>query len=619
MAASMQFGYFSMFSSPVSAAWHASMSQEGSDAGLCVALGEPERVFSTDCPSEVPGLLFAAHEHAKSGFYLVGGLSYEAASALNPHLRTRNAGEFPLLHFQAYAPEQIKQITLADLALVVCPGGAFQPWTDELPLGAFLNTFAAVRQAIEDGEFYQINLTTRLRSQGCLLDCWALFQRLYAAQPAGQSLFLRAPAFDVLSLSPELFFKWDGSLLETAPMKGTRRPDEAGFDLLSDSDKDRAENVMIVDLLRNDMAKVCAPRSVQVRSLFDVMHLPTVEQMTSSIVGRTLPSLSLPDLFTALFPCGSVTGAPKAQSMMRIAQWELSPRNFYCGALGVMAPTGRVHFNVPIRTVLRTPSQALEYGVGSGITWYSTAGDEKKEWWQKTEFLRQSTADFDLIETLRLEHGQFVALDLHLERMARSANELSYLWDEQAVLATLRVHAADHSSGVHRVRLQLGAQGELAIQTEVFEFTAAPVSLRLADRDIAQAGEHRPTFWLNKTTHRHHYDFFFQQARGCFDVLLYAPGQWLTESCRCNVVLSIDGGLYTPTLNSDGGVNFLPGVLRSVLLRENTIRQAALNVRDLRRADQVWLINSLRGWVPVAEILDEQDQVVFSMNQNNKG
>lgn len=618
MASSWQFGCFFMFSSPVSAAWHATMSQGGSDASLMVAFGEPAHVFSTSEPAKVPNLLLAAHEQAKSGFYVVGGLSYEAASALNPHLQTHAASGFPLLHFQAYEPRQVRRLGLDDLE-PLAPSDSFKPWLDEQPLADYLATFDALMQAIEEGEFYQVNLTTRLRSADCELDSWAMFQTLFRAQPAAQSLFLRGAGFDVLSLSPELFFKWDGTVLETAPMKGTRKPDAGGFDMLSDSDKDRAENVMIVDLLRNDMAKVCLPRSVQVRSLFDVMHLPTVDQMTSSIVGKTPPTLSLLDVFKALFPCGSVTGAPKAQSMMRIAQWEKSPRNVYCGALGVLAPSGDVHFNVPIRTVLRTHHQAFEYGVGSGITWYSTALEEKKEWWQKTEFLRKATADFDLIETMRLEEGQFLALDQHLARMAGSAELFSYLWSEGAVRSALETHAATHRDGVHRVRVQLSALGALQIQSEHFDGQTEPVRVRLADRDIVQSGEHAPTFWLNKTTCRQHYDFFQRQAHGCFDVLLFAPGELLTESCRCNVVVSLDGCLYTPTLAPDRGVNFLPGVLRGKLLRENTIRQAALNVQDLRRADQVWLINSLRGWVPVAEILDAQDQVVFSMTQNNKG
>ena len=268
------------------------------------------------------------------------------------------------------------------------------------PMPNTLNRSRRVRKAIEAGEFYQINLTTRLNAKSGHVDAWQLFQHLYLTQPAPQSVFLRGTAFNVISLSPELFFHWDGQSLTTAPMKGTRQPHAGSFDVLSDSEKDRAENVMIVDLLRNDMAKVCQPRSVQVRSLFDVMHLPTVDQMTSSIAGRTLPGTGLKDVFAALFPCGSVTGAPKSQAMLRIAQWEKSPRQFYCGALGVLSPGGVAHFNVPIRTVIEHKSM-LEYGVGSGITWYSTVGDEKKEWWQKTVFLRESTADFRVLETLR--------------------------------------------------------------------------------------------------------------------------------------------------------------------------------------------------------------------------
>ncbi|MFN7505093.1 MAG: chorismate-binding protein, partial [Limnobacter sp.] len=403
--------------------------------------------------------------------------------------------------------------------------------------------------------------------------------------------------------------------LTTRPMKGTaargldEATDAAAAEHLRTSIKARAENLMIVDLLRNDMAKVCQPKSVQVRSLFDVMHLPTVDQMTSSICGRTLPGTTLVDVFAALFPCGSVTGAPKSQAMRRIAQWEQAPRKLYCGALGVLGPAGQVQFNVPIRTVIEQDDE-LEYGVGSGITWYSTAHDEKKEWWQKTAFLRQATCDFQVLETLRLNNGTWLHLEEHLDRMASSANHFSFLFDTQRVRQQLSHVANNKPQGIFRVRCLLDACGELQVELHPFELNERAVLLRLAD--LAMQGE--PEFILHKTTYRPEYEYFQQQANGAFDVLLFNSQGLITETCRCNVVLKIDGEWLTPQICETAGTYLLPGVLRALLLRENTIRQTTLNVQDLQRAQAVCLINSLRGWVPVEKVVDAHDRVLFSAN-----
>lgn len=598
-----------MHSPLVSAAWHAKMTHAEVADGLCVAHGEPVQVLSTFDSSEVKAMIARAHHLSKQGLYVVGGLSYEAAPVFDSALRVCASNHFPLLEFHAFEPKQVSVLSQSQLQRLPLESH-FMPWVDQQTSQQYEEIYQQVRQAIETGEFYQINLTTRLKASNPRLDAWALFQHLYLSQPAPQSLFLRGSVFNAISLSPELFFRWDGKELQTAPMKGTRRPVFGSVDMLSDSEKDRAENVMIVDLLRNDMAKVCRPKSVQVRSLFDVMHLPTVDQMTSSIFGLTLPDIGLADLFAALFPCGSVTGAPKSQAMLRIAQWEQTPRKFYCGALGVLSPGGQVQFNVPIRTVIEQADE-LEYGVGSGITWYSTAHDEKKEWWQKTTFLREATCDFDVLETVRLEHGKWLHLDDHLNRMAKSARQFSYGFDEQRVRLHLRAVAHTNPNGVFRVRCLLDACGELKVELHEIKLDEGPVLLRLAD----SAMQGKPEFVLHKTTYRPEYESFQRQAKGAFDVLLFNAQGLLTESCRCNVVLKIDGEWLTPQICECSGTYLLPGVLRARLLRENTIRQTSLNVQDLQRTQEVWLINSLRGWVPVAKVVDAHDRVLFSANQ----
>lgn len=597
-------------SSPlVAAAWHARMTHADGPEGLCVATGAAVKILLAHELNDVSHTIEQAHALAKQGLYVVGGLSYEAAPAFDPSLKVQANPEFPLLEFHAFDVAQVSVWPLEKL-LGLMPGVLLSPWQDPQNYSEYDAVFERVRLAIEAGEFYQINLTTRLKSRNTHLDAWAFFQHLYLVQPAPQSVFLRGSVFNAISLSPELFFHWDGVELQTAPMKGTRRPEVGGFGVLSDSEKDRAENVMIVDLLRNDMAKVCVPRSVQVRSLFDVMHLPTVEQMTSSISGKTRLGTSLADVFAALFPCGSVTGAPKSQAMLRIAEWEQAPRNLYCGALGVISPGGVAHFNVPIRTVIEQGT-TLEYGVGSGVTWYSSMADEKKEWWQKTTFLRESTRDFQLLETLRLERGHWRFLDDHLKRMAASANHFSFVFNESEARQTLSELATLHAEGTFRARCLLQPSGELQVELHDFELNNSAVQVRLAN--TAMKGE--PDFILHKTTHRPEYDLFQQQAEDVFDVLLYDAYGNITETCRCNVLVKIDGELLTPKICSATATYLLPGVLRDQLLRENTIRETTLTLQDLQRAERVWLINSLRGWISVSRVFDSEGKALFTDNQ----
>ncbi|HEX4916720.1 MAG TPA: chorismate-binding protein [Limnobacter sp.] len=598
--------------SNITAAWHASMAgSPTNEPALRIAQGEPVQRLCANTLGEVGEVVLQAARLAMQGHWVVGGLQYEAAPGLDPGLCIKAPKhKDPLVVFSAYNSGQVVQCTLAEL---LSPQNSpnIEPWVDDLPLEAYQDHFRSIQKAIEAGEFYQINFTTRLRSTASSIDPWRLFLHFFKAQPAEQSVYLQMPKGSVLSWSPELFFSWMGGTLRTSPMKGTRPlQEEFSGAALSDSAKDRAENVMIVDLLRNDMAKICKPNSVQVQSLFDVMRLSTVEQMTSTIVGQTRPNITLLDVFAALFPCGSVTGAPKSQAMKRIAQWEQTPRRFYCGALGVLSPGGGAHFNVPIRTVVVDSwpdGHALEYGVGSGITWYSDVQAEKREWWQKTAFLRQASVDFQVLETVLLRDGHWERHGLHLARMARSAQVFSYVWDESEVSSMLRGVALGNPVGEFRGRWLLHADGRFEVTLHDKPAALGPVRLQLAPHPMVADSR----FVLNKTTHRPHYDSLLPTNPEIFDSLLLSPQGWLTETCRCNLVIKRDGVLLTPALNENEGVVLLPGVMRTLLLRENTLHEAQLTVQDLRQAQAVWLINSLRGWVPVAQVADSQGAVVF--------
>ncbi|HEX4880628.1 MAG TPA: chorismate-binding protein [Limnobacter sp.] len=599
--------------SNITAAWHASMAGEGpSQSILHVARGKPVCSVSTRDLADVPSVLSSVSDLAAAGHWVVGGLAYEAAPALDSSLQVHApSAQLPLAVFAAYTPDQVHRVSVDQLAAQALDS-VFQPWLDTQPLSLYRQSFEAIQQAIEAGEFYQINFTTRLQAACPPVNPWFLFLHFFKAQPAARSVYLHTDECSLLSWSPELFFSWSGQMLCTSPMKGTRPlPQGASVAALSDSAKDRAENVMIVDLLRNDMAKICEPKTVQVQSLFDVMQLSTVEQMTSTIVGKTRPGTRLLDVFAALFPCGSVTGAPKSQAMKRIADWEQAARGFYCGALGVLNPNGEAHFNVPIRTAVLLPRHdagaVMEYGVGSGITWYSDLWAEKREWWQKTMFLRQASVDFQVLETVLLRQGAWQREELHLARMARSADVFSYVWDEHAVRHALLHVAAGHPIGSHRARWLLHADGRFEVVLQEMPPPLGRVCVQLADKPMVAD----PQFVMNKTTHRPHYDAMLPTAHGVFDTLLWDASGALTEACRCNVVIQRDGRLLTPALKQNEGAVLLPGVMREVLLMENTIEEARIEVQDLRLAQAVWLINSLRGWVPVAQVRNSQGAVVF--------
>lgn len=594
-----------MPSRPVVAAWADQYNLQG-ELSLKVFSGEPLWVGCARELREVSACLEEAHRRARAGECVIGYVAYEAAPAFDPALPVKQpaAGQ-PLAVWVAMDPAQIylESVAPADGPTLSVP------WVDQGDTRWFENSFGQIRGWIEQGEFYQINLTTRLKSDLERVDstnAWKLFLTLYALQPTRFASYLDLDGSQCISLSPEQFFCWDGSTLSTSPMKGTRKPGDDSQLPLRDSAKDRAENIMIVDLLRNDMARVCEPRSVQVKSLFDVMELPSVEQMTSTIQGRTRAGLRLTDIFAALFPCGSVTGAPKHQAMSRIAELETSPRGVYCGAMGLMLPGGEVRLNVPIRTVFATHGE-LTYGVGSGMTWYSEALAERKEWWQKTQFLRQAGGDFKVLETLRLQDGQLIRLNLHLDRMERACSHFGFVFVREEIERQLAQWSAERESGVFRVRLLAGPEGQLDCQCFELDSPAQGVCIQLA----AVPFTHRGEFVQYKTTQRAHYDAFAPKTSGVFDTLLYDESGFITESCRFNVVCQIDNQLLTPRMSTSGGANLLNGVFRASLLGENVVREAEVSIHELSRIQACWLINSLREWVEVDAITDSKGCAVY--------
>ncbi|MEJ6000401.1 chorismate-binding protein [Paucibacter soli] len=564
----------------------------------------PAQRLLAHSPGELAGVIAQAEQAARAGAWVLGGLRYEAAGALDAALLTHPGMDQPLAEFAVYHQAPQPWPTEAD-----CFTGPLG-WADVQADADEARQIERVREWIRAGDCYQINLTTRLHAAlPAQLDPARLFLALHAQQPGGFSLFLRSAG--VASVSPELFFDWrplpEGPrtwLLAAQPMKGTAPrgndvvEDEAAQAYLRTSEKERAENLMIVDLLRNDLGRVATLGSVRVPRLFELHALPTVWQMTSTVTAVSRPGLGLAEVFAALFPCGSVTGAPKVRAMQIIRELEPGARGWYCGALGLLQPGGVATFNVPIRTVEWQQSERLQCGIGSAITLDSEPAAEIAEWRAKTRFLLRAEAPIAALETLRLEQGAYQRLPGHLARLQRTAQHFGLRLSLARVREALQALAAQHGEGVWRVRLTLDAQG--AVHAEALAYTPSPLPLRLAlaPGPIASLGA-AAEFVQHKTTRRELYEACARdKPAAAFDVLLWNTQEELTECSFGNIALQIDGEWLTPARAS----GLLPGVLREELLAQGRVREARLLKSDLARAQALAFFNSLRGWCP-AELI----------------
>nr|WP_234086229.1 aminodeoxychorismate synthase component I [Azonexus sp. R2A61] len=451
----------------------------------------------------------------------------------------------------------------------------------------YLAAVDRIKAWISAGDCYQVNFTFPLdcRVFGHPLD---LYAALRERQPAGYGGFVGDGRSAVVSLSPELFVERRAGRLRTRPMKGTA-PLAAPLAQLRDSPKDRAENLMIVDLLRNDLGRIATPGSVRVERLFDVEDYPTVRQMVSEISAMA-PDASFGDILEALFPCGSITGAPKIRAMQIIGELENAPRGLYTGALGWLAPDGDFRLNVAIRTLEIAAGGRGRVGVGSGIVADSDPAAEWQECALKLAFLRDLDPGIKLIETLRRDNGVYPMWAGHYARLKRSAAWLGFPIDEQGLFRAL---AAQPVAGTWRVRLTLDKAGR--IEVAAFPLEAAAPNERLAVLAEVRIDADDP-LRRHKTTERAEYDAALAglPADGAvFDAVFLNRRGEVAEGARSNVFVERDGYLLTPPLSSGA----LPGVLRDSLLAQGKAREAVLYPADL--SDGFWLGNALRGLIRV--------------------
>ncbi|MDB4949162.1 MAG: para-aminobenzoate synthase, subunit [Gemmatimonadetes bacterium] len=588
---------------------------------------------------EVVPALREVERAVAGGLHAAGFVVYEAAPAFDRALAVRPADErLPLLRFALFAERAEGAPPSADEA--AADAFSLGAWTASTSEEQYVADVERIREWIAAGDTYQVNHTFRLRAPFSGSDA-ALYARMVLAQRAAYCAHLRFGATSILSVSPELFFRRRADDLTLRPMKGTRRrgrwpgEDDALAAELPASAKDRAENVMIVDLLRNDAGRVARFGSVHVPRLLDVERYETVHQMTSTIRAELRRGTTLAEVFGALFPCGSITGAPKVRTSQIIAALEGSPRGVYTGAVGFASP-GEAVFNVAIRTlVIDLDGGTAELGVGSGITYDSDAAEEFRECLSKAEFARRTPHDFRLLETiLREPDGTFFLLDGHLDRLRESARYFGFRFD--AVLAGRRlddaVRAAD---GPLRVRLTLARDGELRVDAQPLsplpatgrrggglDAVASTASERASDRTESfgsvdamelprpvdgtgpdepppvrvafstDAVDSRDALLYHKTTRREPYERRAAARPDCGDVLLVNERGEVTESTIANIVTRIDGELWTPPMEC----GLLPGVFRAALLRRGDVRERVLTVDDVRGAAAVYLVSSVRKW-----------------------
>ena len=483
-------------------------------------------------------------------------------------------------------PEWERTAGIADLT----PGLTLPPYTRALE---------RIRQWIVNGDCYQINFTFTFDFQlyGQPL---ALYARVRERQPVRYGGYLATPEETLLSFSPELFFERRANRVLTRPMKGTAArgatpaADKAALATLLASEKERAENIMIVDLLRNDLGRLAIPGQVRVEALCEAEAYPGLWQMVSSISAE-LPDARLFDLFRVLFPCGSITGAPKIQAMHRIAELESVPRGRYTGALGWVAPSGDCRFNVAIRTVEMENHRQAKLGVGSGIVIDADPAREYAECLLKASFLTGFDPGFELIETLRLEAGEYPLLWRHLARLKASARTLGFTCDLLAVAAQLTVEQIRCPTGIHRVRLSVSHAGTIRL-------VSAP--LPSADgggwRVIFSDESLDPDDFLlrHKTSARWRYDRVLATLAECpqvFDAIFLNTHSEVCEGARSNIFVERDGLLLTPPLRC----GLLPGVMRQHLLDAGRAVECVLTQADVRDAPALYVANALRGLLAV--------------------
>lgn len=571
----------------------------------------PDEVITCSRLEEVQGCLKQLEAAQADGRHAAGYLAYELGFAFEEKLRQRfHQTKEPLLWFGLYgAPEELGLDEAKAMLESVAGDGEAAIGKPEFDMdrAAYDTAFARVRDHLAKGDIYQVNLTmrARFRHQGAPE---RIFQTLLRRQPVEFAAFLRLEDRTILSLSPELFLERRGTCLRTKPMKGTApRGRYASEDAtiartLSSDPKQRSENTMIVDLMRNDLSRIADTGTVKVTSLCEVERYQSLHQMTSTVEAEVPDDVGFARIAEHLFPCGSITGAPKLSAMQIAQDLETGPRGVYTGSIGYLAPGGDFRLNVAIRTLVLRNDGSGEAGSGSGVIFDSGASPEYDECALKLRFMSEDTPGFDLIETLAYHPGDgYLLLERHMQRLQASAAYFGFPFREEDVREELLQHVRTFA-GSRRVRLLLSADAGISVtstdlpparQEAVFNLVIAQETTWSTDR-----------FLFHKTTNRAFYDDTrqrYQAETGCQEVLFLNENGYLTEGSYTTLFVKRNGSLLTPALRH----GLLPGTFRAGLLERGLASEADLALQDLQEAEEVYVGNSVRGLIR-ARLLSEQ-------------
>ena len=560
-----------------------------SQTGTWLRFSNPCEEVEIHAPDKVLSSLdYIERRVEKEGLFAAGFVSYEAASAFDDALQTHKSGDFPLLRFGLFA--DVERIDLP----IPAEEAYLTDWVAEETAAEFSEKVQNIRAAIARGETYQVNLTFPLTCD-FPQDPWPFFLHLVHGQQAGGAGYLQTDRWAICSVSPEHFFTRCGDHLSMRPMKGTAprgrtlEEDCQQAEGLQQSAKNRAENIMILDMVRNDLGRVAPPGEVKTEEICTLEKYPTVWQLTSAATAHSESSLAA--IFQALFPCASITGAPKTKTMQIITATEAGPRQMYTGAFGWIAPDRKAHFTVAIRTALvdRLHKRAT-YGIGAGITWDSDCAEEYRECLDKAAVLSQPRTAFALIETFLWTPGKgYFVLPEHLSRLQASAEYFDFACSAEDVKDYLSDLASEFPATPQRVRLLLHQDGRTEATTSIADpKPSLPLKIILAAAPV----DSKDIFLYHKTTQRQTYESSLAEAGGADEVVLWNQRGEVTECCTANLVIQKTGKFLTPPVTC----GLLPGTYRDFLLQRGILTEQVLTVDDLRNCSNIYLINAVRKW-----------------------
>lgn len=533
---------------------------------------------------EVKHLLAEVEAYQNQGYYAVGYVSYEAAPAFETKFEVIDdplMSEY-LLYFTIHESVQTEPIPLTYKPITLP-----KTWQELTSAEEYRAAIEHIHHHIRQGDTYQVNYTVQLQ-QNITADPFAIYNRLVVEQNAHYNAFIQHDDVSIISVSPELFFKKDGDGLTTRPMKGTTNrgltteTDLKQAQWLAQDQKNRSENMMIVDLLRNDMNRISKIGSENVKSLCLVEQYSTIWQMTSTIETQLLPNSSLGDIFQALFPCGSITGAPKIATMAIIKDVEKQARGVYCGAIGILLPNGPTIFNVAIRTLQMQGNKAI-YGVGGGITWDSKWEAEYEETKQKSAVLYRQNPKFDLISTGRIHRGKLLFLKEHLNRLQESSRYFSYPFNKEEVQNQVEdlCQSLDFDTD-YRLKMSLAKNGELTFEHNQLTGLA---DVFCQARLVEQTHPLDSPYTYFKTSYRPHISLEPHEQ------IYYNQKKELLETSIGNLVLKIEDQLYTPPVH----LGLLNGIYRQSLIANNQVTERVLTLDNLKQAQAIYGCNAVRG------------------------